>query len=392
MAIRILVFALLFWALTAQNSFSQKIVPAAESMGEYLPRLTGKRVGLLINQTSQVGGKLLADTLLKRGILITKIFVPEHGFRGVGDAGAHIANGRDSATGLPIISLYGKNKKPLKEQLKDVDIVVYDIQDVGVRFYTYISTLQYMMEACAENNKRLMILDRPNPNGHYVDGPVLDTSFRSFIGMQPIPIVYGLTPGEYTRMLVGEHWFKGAQKLKYEVVLCKNYDHKSTYRLPIAPSPNLRAMEAIYLYPSVCLFEGTTASVGRGTDKPFQQWGHPALAGVYSDSFIPVSTVGANKPPFEGQTCYGRIATVEDVRAASQGIQIGWLVEMYQKYPDTAKFWSSGSFITLLMGSSKIYHQLKKNMTAAEIKASWQPELSAYKAKRKKYLLYKDFE
>jgi uncharacterized protein YbbC (DUF1343 family) len=392
MAIRTLFLVWLLLLSATQKSFSQKIIPGAENTREYLPLLAGKRVALLINQTSQVGNRLLADTMLKRGVRIVKIFVPEHGFRGVGDAGAHIANGRDSATGLPIISLYGKNKKPTKEQLKDVDVVVYDIQDVGVRFYTYISTLQYMMEACAESGKRLMILDRPNPNGHYVDGPVLDTGFRSFIGMQPIPIVYAMTPGEYARMLVGERWFKGANKLKYQVIKATNWDHNSRYRLPVAPSPNLRSMEAIYLYPSVCLFEGTTVSVGRGTDKPFQQWGHPALKGLFGDSFTPLPTTGASNPPFNGETCYGRIATLEDVRAASQGIQIGWLVEMYQKLPDTAKFWPSGNFITLLMGGNKIYDQLKRNMNAEEIRASWQPGLTAFKAKRKKYLLYKDFE
>lgn len=371
---------------------AQKIIPGAESMQEYLPMLKGKRVALLINQTSKVGDKLLADTLLKRGVKLVKIFVPEHGFRGVGDAGAHIANGKDSATGLSIVSLYGKDKKPNKEQLRDVDVVVYDIQDVGVRFYTYISTLEYMMEACAESNKRLLILDRPNPNGHYVDGPVLDTAFRSFIGMQPVPVVYGMTPAEYARMLVGERWFKGANKLKMDVVTVKDYDHKSMYQLLVAPSPNLRSMDAIYLYPSVCLFEGTTLSVGRGTDKPFQQWGHPLLKGRFSDAFTPVSTVGASKPPFEGQTCYGRTATVEDVRTSSQSIQIGWLIDAYQKFPEGEKFWPSGKFITLLMGGDAIYNQLKQHKTEAEIRASWEPKLSAFKTKRKKYLLYKDFE
>lgn len=376
----------------AGPSKAQKIFPGAECLKDYLPLLSGKRVALLINQTSRVGERLLADTLLRRGVHIVKVFAPEHGFRGVGDAGAHIANGKDSATGLPIISLYGKQKKPSDEMLRDVDVVVYDIQDVGARFYTYISTLQYMMEACAKNNRRLIILDRPNPNGHYVDGPVLDTALRSFVGMQPIPIVYGMTAGEYARMLVGEHWIKNSKQLRLEIIKCRNYDHNSRYKLPIAPSPNLRSMDAIYLYPTLCLFEGTSISVGRGTEKPFEQWGHPALEGKFKDSFRPVSTVGATHPPFEGQTCYGRIATAADVRKVSTGIQMAWILEMLQALPDGTAKWSNGDFFWKLYGGRNFSAQLSKGLTAAELEASWQPGIRAFKAIRKKYLLYKDFE
>jgi uncharacterized protein YbbC (DUF1343 family) len=390
MMIRRLV-VLLLWLCATQPCSAEKIIPAAERMAEYLPMLSGKRVAVLINQTSRVGDKLLADTLLKRGVRLVKIFVPEHGFRGQADAGAHVASGRDGTTGLPIISLYGKLKKPSPELLKDVDIVLYDLQDVGTRFYTYISTLQYMMEACAENGKRVIVLDRPNPNGHYVDGPVLDTNRRSFVGMQPIPIVYGMTPGEYARMLVGERWFKSAEKLRLDVIRCKSYDHKSRYKLPVAPSPNLRTMEAIYLYPTLCLFEGTAISVGRGTDKPFEQWGHPSLDGKYKDSFRPLSVQGATHPAYEGQTCYGRIATEKDVETAAKGIQIEWILDILRALPGDVSPWSNGDFFWKLYGGAD-FTQTLGTVSAAELRASWQPGIKAFKTIRKKYLLYKDFE
>lgn len=390
MMIRRLIGVLL-WLCITQPCSAEKIIPGAERMAEYLPMLSGKRVAVLINQTSRVGDKLLADTLLRRGVRLVKIFVPEHGFRGQADAGAHVASGRDATTGLPIISLYGKLKKPMPEHLQDVDIVVYDLQDVGTRFYTYISTLQYMMEACAENGKRLIVLDRPNPNGHYVDGPVLDTSRRSFVGMQPIPIVYGMTPGEYARMLAGERWIKSAEKLRLDVIRCKSYDHKSRYKLPVAPSPNLRTMEAIYLYPTLCLFEGTAISVGRGTDKPFEQWGHPSLGDKYKDSFRPVSVQGATHPPYEGQTCYGRVATARDVETAAKGIQIEWILDILRALPDDVSPWSNGDFFWKLYGGAD-FTQTLGTVSAAELRASWQPGLKAFKTIRKKYLLYKDFE
>jgi len=279
-------FSLLFVVNSAwaQDDEQVEVIPprvttGAEKMDNYLPLLQGKRVALLINQTSIVGpGKtLLPDTLLKRGVNIVKILAPEHGFRGKAEAGVKVNDEKDTKTGLPVISLYGSSKKPTQQQLQDVDVVIYDIQDVGTRFYTYISTMQYAMEACAAYGKEFIILDRPNPNGFYVDGPVLDKSLKSFVGMQPIPIVYGMTPGEYAKMLVGEKWFEGAEKLNLTVIPCDSYDHTVMYELPVNPSPNLRNMAAIYSYPSLCLFEGTDISVGRGTKYPFQQFGHPSF-------------------------------------------------------------------------------------------------------------------
>jgi uncharacterized protein YbbC (DUF1343 family) len=289
-----------------------------------------------------------------------------------------------------LISLYGSNKKPKAAQLEDVDVVLYDLQDVGVRFYTYISTLQYVMEACAENGKRLIVLDRPDPAGHYIDGPILDTSLRSFVGMQPIPIVYGMTPGEYAKMLVGENWIKGAERLRMDVIRLKAWDHNVRYALPVPPSPNLRRKEAIALYPSLCLFEGTVISVGRGTDKPFEQWGHPALEGKKPDSFRPASTVGATKPPFEGQMCFGHIAGSKEVGEAAQALQIDYLLEMYNAYPEKETFFNS--FFEKLAGTAALRQQITRGMSAADIKESWRPGLQAFQEIRKKYLLYRDFQ
>lgn len=383
-------FALFFLCLlvnisSAQEKNSVQIIPAAHLMKDYLHKLKNNRVALLINQTATVGRTLLLDTLLKKQVHIVKVFVPEHGFRGNADAGAHIKSDVDAQTGLPIISLYGKNKKPSKEQLQDVDILVYDLQDVGTRFYTYISTLQYAMEACADNNKKLIILDRPNPNGHYVDGPVLEKKYQSFVGMQMIPVVYGMTVGEYARMLVGEHWLATSKKLTYEVIACKGYDHTKKYQLQVAPSPNLKTMAAIYLYPSLCFFEGTAISVGRGTDKPFEQWGSSALKGVFTDSFTPRSTIGANKPMFEGEVCYGKIITAQPNK-----MDVQWLLAAYKFYPEKNKFFNS--FFEKLAGTDVLRKQIIAGKTAEEIHASWQKDINTFKKVRKKYLLYKDFE
>lgn len=370
-----------------------QVVPAASRTDQYLPLLKGKKAALLINQTARVGDQLLLDTLLKRGVNVVKVFVPEHGFRGTADAGAHVKNGMDEKTGLPIISLYGDNKKPKKEQLRDVDVLIYDLQDVGVRFYTYISTLQYAMEACAENGKTLLVLDRPNPNGFYVDGPVLDTSLRSFVGMQPIPVVYGMTPGEYAHMLVGEKWVPGSAKLNYKVIPCTGYDHTTYYELPVAPSPNLRSSAAVYLYPSLCLFEGTAISVGRGTDKPFMQWGHPDLKGKASYSFTPASTTGASKPMLEGKACYGVLVATTGKEALAQihrSFSLEWLLRAYQWFPAKDKFFNS--FFEKLAGTKQLRVQIQKGMTETQIRRSWKKELDAFKEIRKKYLLYRDFE
>lgn len=370
---------------------AQRITAGAASMDEYLPLLQGKKVALLINQTSRVGNTLLADTLQKRGVKLVKIFVPEHGFRGTANAGAHISNSRDSTTGLPVISLYGDNKKPRPAQLEDVDVVIYDLQDVGVRFFTYISTLEYVMEACAENNKRLIVLDRPNPNGSYVDGPVLDPAYKSFVGMQRVPVVYGMTPGEYAQMLQGEDWFSKARQLNMKVIRCRNYDHADRYDLPVPPSPNLRTPQAITLYPSLCLFEGTVVSVGRGTAKPFEQWGHPALSGKFSDTFRPASVVGATNPPYEGKMCYGLMPLKgQQNTKATRVFSLQWLKTAYNAYPQKDKFFNS--FFEKLAGTALLRRQIENGLSEDAIRSSWQPELNAFKKIRKKYLLYKDFE
>jgi uncharacterized protein YbbC (DUF1343 family) len=367
------------------------ITPGAERTEVYLPGLKGKRVALLINQTSRIGNMLLLDSLLKRDIKITKVFVPEHGFRGQADAGAKIKNDVDSATGIKIISLYGNNKKPSPEQMKDVDVLIYDLQDVGVRFYTYISTLEYAMEACAESGKQLLVLDRPNPNGDYVDGPVLEPSERSFVGMQPIPVVYGMTAGEYAEMIKGEKWAKNCEQLKMEIVPCKGYDHKSHYDLPVPPSPNLRSSEAIRLYPSLCLFEGTVVSVGRGTDKPFRQFGHPSFESRSNYFFIPKSGMGSNKPPLEGEKCYGEMPETDKAYFKREpGLDLDFLLKAYQWYPDKSKFFNS--FFERLAGTKELREQIEKGMTARQIRESWEKDLDSFKKIRAKYLIYTDFD
>ncbi|MCB0695888.1 MAG: DUF1343 domain-containing protein [Chitinophagaceae bacterium] len=377
-----------------RNEGQQPVITGAEQMDMYLPQLEGKRVALLINQTSVVGsGKtLLPDTLLKRGINIVKILAPEHGFRGKAEAGEKVDDSKDEKTGLPIISLYGKNKKPTQEQLQDVDIVVYDIQDVGARFYTYISTMQYAMEACAAYGKQFMILDRPNPNGFFVAGPVLDKSLKSFVGMQPIPVVYGMTPGEYAKMLVGEKWFDGADKLKLTVISCKNYDHTTRYKLPVNPSPNLRSMAAVYCYPSLCLFEGTDVSVGRGTKTPFQQFGHPAFKGKAMYGFMPNIADEGPDPLYAAKTCYGMMIalTDEDAEKAIAGkFTVSFLKRAYDWHDNKDKFFNS--FFENLAGTKELRKQIQQGWSVEDIEKSWDKDLAAFKQIRKKYLLYKDF-
>ncbi|GAA4467989.1 DUF1343 domain-containing protein [Nemorincola caseinilytica] len=368
------------------------ILPAAADPRGYMRHLKDKRVGLVINQTSEYRGVSLLDIMRAQGVNVVRIFVPEHGFRGSADAGAHIANDVDSATGIPVISLYGANKKPKPEYLKDIDALVYDLQDVGVRFYTYISTLEYCMEACADAGVYLLVLDRPNPNGHYVDGPVLQKEHRSFVGMQPIPIVYGMTAGEYALMLAGEKWVAGAGKLKFDVVPCKNYTHYKRYQLPVPPSPNLRTMEAVYAYPSMCLFEGTTISVGRGTYFPFLQYGCPEFEGLMHHSFTPRSGPGAKTPPYEGKKCYGEIlGDIKELglREEEDGqLQLKWLIKAYRSYPTKKNFFTS--FFTKLAGTTILEEQIKQNVPEADIRASWKNDLEAFKKIRKKYLLYQD--
>ena len=370
---------------------AQKTETGASQMKEYLPLLKGKKVALLINQTSVIDRTLLLDTLLSSGVQVVKVFVPEHGFRGTADAGAHISNETDARTGLPVISLYGNNKKPSKAQLADVDVLVYDLQDVGVRFYTYISTLQYAMEACIDANKTLLILDRPNPNGHLVDGPVLDTALRSFVGMQPIPVLYGMTAAEYAQMLAGEGWIPNADGLNLKIIPCRNYTHSKAYTLPVAPSPNLRTMTAVYLYPGLCLFEGTYVSVGRGTDKPFQQWGPPDFKQKSSYFFIPESMGGASKPLLEKQRCYGELAGKDYAQAfalSEKGMLLAPLLKAYSWSPQKDRFFNN--FFEKLAGTKELRQQIISGKNEQEIRSSWTAGLDRFKQIRKKYLLYAD--
>lgn len=368
---------------------AQPIVTGAERMDQYLPLLQHKRVALLVNQTSIVGHTHLVDTLLKRGIQIVKIFSPEHGFRGQASAGQHVGNTIDSATGIAVISLYGAGRyKPTDADLQDVDVLVYDIQDVGVRFYTYISSLQYLMEAAAEHHLPLIVLDRPNPNGFYVEGPVLDTNYRSFVGMQPIPVVYGMTPGEYARMLNGEHWLAQGDTCSLTVVPCLHYTHDSLYQLPVAPSPNLRNMNAVYLYPSLCFFEGTAISIGRGTDHPFEVFGHPEFPHQLF-AFTPKSQPGATHPPYENQVCYGFSliqSPAQTLKEIDHHLVLKWLIKAYRMFPDKAHFFNA--YFSKLAGNTILQQQIEKGYSERAIRRSWQPALHRFQAIRQKYLLY----
>ena len=387
-----------------------RIIPGAERINVYLPLIKGKRIGIFANQTSMIGNTHLVDTLRKLGLDIRVIFGPEHGFRGNASAGEKIGNYTDEKTGIPVVSLYGSKRRPSAEDLKDVDILIFDIQDVGVRFYTYISSLQEYMEAAMENSKPLMILDRPNPNGFYVDGPVLDPKFKSFVGMQPIPIVYGMTVAEYAFMIAGEKWLseKANQKYDYyrtaqnspdtpfhfQVIKCTNYDHKSKYVLPVRPSPNLPEIQSIYLYPSTCLFEGTALSEGRGTDKPFEIFGHPLLPhNLYS--FVPKSNEGAKSSKHYFETCYGwnLSGTPEQVLKKVDGhVQLKWLMEAYKLFPGKDTFFLKTNSFNPLAGNDVLMQQIKDGKSEEEIRKSWEPALSEFKKIRKKYLLYSDFE
>jgi uncharacterized protein YbbC (DUF1343 family) len=376
----------------APPSKKDKIITGADQTDLYIDYLKGKNIGMVINQTSVIGTNLTlsADSLLKRGIAIKKIFGPEHGFRGNASNGAQVNNSIDAATGIAVVSLYGnKHYKPTPEDLKGLDLLIFDIQDAGVRFYTYLSTLHYVMEACAENNVELMILDRPNPNGFYVDGPVLDTAYRSFVGLNPIPIVHGLTIAEYAQMINGEGWLKNHVQCKLKIVKVLNYKHTDTYRLPVSPSPNLNTGKSILLYPSVCLFEGTTLSLGRGTMTPFLEIGDPSLAGKYTYSFKPVSIPGMSEdPPQKDKVCYGINLNDYDtgnIRATKE-LNLSWLVELYKAFPDKQHFFNA--YFTKLAGTDKLRKQLEAGESEANIRKSWEPALSNYKLMRKKYLLY----
>lgn len=373
-----------------------KLLTGAEQVDLYVPYLKGKRVGMVVNQTSIIGKETTIDSLLKLGVNIVKIFGPEHGFRGNASNGTHVDDEVDTKTGIKVISLYGKNSIPTKAHLADIDIMVFDIQDVGVRFYTYINTLQHVMEACAANKKEVLILDRPNPNGFYIDGPILDPKHKSGIGLKPIPAVHGLTVGEYAQMLNGENWLDNKLKCKIKIIKVANYTHDTPYELPVNPSPNLNTPQSILLYPTTCLFEGTYLNYGRGTQFPFTIVGAPALKGKYSFSFTPVSLKGMSESPlFMNQVCYGidlRNYDTNIFRKTKQ-INLGWIIELYKNSPNKADFFNSSlskqmGTIEKLIGVGDFRKQIIAGVSEKEIRASWEPGLSKYKTMRKKYLLY----
>ncbi|OFX44226.1 MAG: hypothetical protein A2046_03440 [Bacteroidetes bacterium GWA2_30_7] len=388
-------FILLISIIAFKCSYSIEyatVKTGAECTELYFPELKGKTIAVVANQTSIIGKSHLVDSLLSAGIKIKKIFCPEHGFRGNADAGAHIANYIDEKTKIPVISLYGNKMKPSADDLVGIDIIVFDIQDVGVRFYTYISTMHYVMESCAENKIPLMILDRPNPNGFYVDGPVLDIKHKSFVGMHTVALVHGMTIAEYAQMINNEGWLTNGLKCELKYILCEGYTHKSLYNLPVKPSPNLSTMNSVFLYPSLGLFEGTVMSVGRGTDFPFQVVGHPTLK-AEKFSFTPVAKKGASmNPPYKGQVCYGfDLRNLgEDYMFLRKQIDLQWLITSFKEFTDKKKYFNS--FFTNLAGTPELKTQIIGGLTEDEIRKSWEPKLAEFKEIRKKYLLYEDFE
>lgn len=361
----------------------EHLLTGADQLDVLLPKLTGKRVGLMVNHTALIGKRHLADTLKARGVNLVKIYGPEHGFRGTADAGEEIKDGIDARTGVPVVSLYGKNYKATPEQVADVDIIVFDIQDVGVRFFTYISSLHYLMETCAENGKKLIVLDRPNPNGGYVDGPVRTPEQKSFVGMHPIPIAHGMTIGEYARMINGEGWLADRRTCDLEIIPMKGWKHGDRLPIPVKPSPNLPNDHAIGMYPSTCLFEGTALSIGRGTPHPFEVTGHPDLKGQ-PYAFTPVAIEGMDKnPKLKDTACFGLDMRNEPLTA---GVTLKYLIRMYEAFPDKEKFFIS--YFDKLAGNTKLKEQIRAGMSEAQIKETWKPELDAFKAIRSKYVLY----
>jgi uncharacterized protein YbbC (DUF1343 family) len=371
------------------DKVSERITIGAEKLDEILQLIEGKSVAVVANQTSRVGDTHLVDTLISIEVDVKAVFSPEHGFRGDADAGEKVNSKKDQKTGLPLISLYGSNKKPTKQQLEDIDIVIFDIQDVGARFYTYISTLHYVMEACAEADKKVIILDRPNPNGQSIDGPIRKNGFESFAGMHPIPIIHGMTIGEYGMMINGENWLKNDLVCDLEVVTCDNYTHDSTYSLPIAPSPNLRSDQSIALYPSLCLFEGTILSVGRGTETPFEIFGHPDLGKFpdkYDFEFTPVSSYGAKYPKLEDKKCFGKDLTQIEVKNGI--LNLDWIIETHNDMDRNDYFITKNGWFDLLAGTDELRKQIEKGLTESEIRASWKEGLNAFQLTREKYLIY----
>ena len=366
---------------------AQKTQTGAEQFDQYLPLLKDKKVGILTNQTGIVNSskQSIVDFLIENKINLKKIYAPEHGFRGTADAGELIKDGKDTKTGLPIVSLYGNNKKPTKEQLAGIDVMLFDLQDVGARFYTYISSLHYLMEACAENNIPLIILDRPNPKGATVDGPILELKNKSFVGMHPIPVLHGMTIGEYTQMINGEKWLKNGVQCDLTVIKCANYNKSMRYSLPVKPSPNLPNDLSINLYTSLCFFEGTNVSVGRGTDKQFQIYGSPFLKNM-DFSFTPKPNDGAKSPMHNGVKCFGEDLSNHEF---IDGFSLQWLLKAYKNSEHKEKFFNN--FFVKLAGTDKLQHQIEQGLSEDEIRQSWQKGLSDFKKTRQKYLLYSDF-
>ena len=364
----------------------QDAIVGASRLELYLPEIKDKNVGIVANQTSVFNDTHLIDTLLTYNIDIRKIFTPEHGFRGKADEGASVGNSIDEKTNIPIISLYGNNKKPTSSQLEDIDVLLFDLQDVGSRFYTYISTMTYVMEAAAENDISVIILDRPNPNGFYIDGPVLEDENSSFVGLHQVPVVYGLTIGEYALMVNGEHWLKDSLQCKLQVIPLGDYDRDCIYRLSVKPSPNLPNWESVYLYPSLCFFEGTVISVGRGTQFPFQVYGHPSIQADFT--FTPRQAEGRNKPLLCDEQCFGKELTdyAHNFKKEKAKINLSWLIEAYNQLKDKEKFFNN--FFLKLSGTKELQQQIEDGLSEKEIRDSWKEELDKYKEIRKKYLLY----
>lgn len=368
---------------------SNELLLAASRFDLYVPQLQGKKVGFVGNQASVIPNKNntythVVDTLLSLDLDIQKVFSPEHGFRGKAAAGESVQDGIDTQTGLPVVSLYGVHKKPSKKQLEGLDILLFDLQDVGVRFYTYISTLHYIMEAAGQNNLKVIVLDRPNPNANYIDGPVLQDKHRSFVGLHPVPVVYGMTIGEFAQMIFGENWLEETQTCDLQVIPLKNYTHQTKYALPVKPSPNLPNAVAVNLYPSLCFFEGTYISCGRGTDKPFQVFGAPDLPSeLYPFTFTPMPNSGAKHPKFQGEICQG--LDLENAERLSE-IHLDWLLNAYQDSPNRTNFFNN--YFEKLSGDSELREQIKLGYSAADIKKTWQPGIEKFKITRSKYLLY----
>ncbi|OQX72298.1 MAG: hypothetical protein B6D61_14165 [Bacteroidetes bacterium 4484_249] len=396
-----IIFFLLFYScsnaqqknyINKDKKSETKIFVGAELTEQYFPLLENKRIAVVANQTSVINNVHLVDSLISAGFNVVKVFGPEHGFRGNAADGVNIKSGTDPKTGIPIVSLYGNHKKPTDDDLMGIDIVIFDIQDVGSRFYTFISTMTYVMEACAENNIEFLVMDRPNPHGDYVDGPVLKKEFSSFVGLHQVPVVHGMTIGEYAKMINGEGWLKHNIKCNLKIIKCKNYDHEKIYELLIAPSPNLPNNSSIQLYPSLCFFEGTIISVGRGTEFPFQVIGHPDyLPGSYV--FVPEEIPGVSKnPKYEGEKCFGISLqeSAKNIIKDKRQLHLIWLINMYEFFKDRDDFFTP--YFEKLAGTDKLRKQIMEGLSEDEIRESWQKDLIGFNKIRKKYLLYQDFE